>query len=472
MTGASGTVASKRRILIVAGEVSGEQHAAGLIGEMRTGDGGASIEWFGAGGAAMREAGVELLQDVSDLAAIGPWDALRHLHSYWRLFRRLVSEARQRKPDLAVLVDFPEFNLRLAPRLKALGIPVCYFISPQLWAWRSSRLKIIKRYVDLMLVIFPFEEEYYRSRGVPAHYVGNPTKNFGDMILNSQTVSGNSPEAKELSFVSPKFPQTVTVNSPDNFGDMILNSQTVSGNSPEAKELSFVSPKLASPASPNPASPTKFATAAPRSREQSRPFTVALLPGSRRKEVERLLPIMLDAARYIADRLSAKFWVIKAPAVRRDQLECIYKNWAANAEEELPLEIREDQSAHVLARADCAIIKSGTSTLEATVLQVPFAMAYRLARPSWYLVRPFATTDTYCLTNLIAGTRVVPEFVQDEATGSNIGSYIVGLLEDNNRLQGLRERLAGISGMLGDSNAYREAARWISKLLLEGSRPQ
>lgn len=352
----------------------------------------------------MREAGVELLYDVSDLAAIGPWDALHHLRSYWRLFRMLIAEARRRKPDLAVLVDFPEFNLRLAPRLKALGIPVCYFISPQLWAWRSHRVEIIRKHVDLMLVIFPFEEEYYRSRGIKAHYVGNPTKNFGEMILCSQAAGGNPAEAKELSLASPK--------------------------------------------------------------------SVALLPGSRRKEVERLFPLMLDAARYIAERCDVKFWVIKAPAVRRERLECIYREWAARADVDLPLEIREDQSAHVLARADCAIIKSGTSTLEATVLQVPFAMAYRLARPSWYLVRPFATTDIYCLTNLIAGERVVPEFVQKDATGSNIGSYIVDLLKDNSRRDRLRERLAAVSGMLGDAHAYREAAGWISKLLLEGSEPQ
>ncbi len=401
MTASSGNAPFNRSVLIVAGESSGEQHAAGLIREMRTGDGGPCAHWFGSGGPAMRDAGVELLHDVSDLAAIGPWDALHHLRSYWQLFRRLVEEARRRKPDLAVLVDFPEFNLRLAPRLKALGIPVCYFISPQLWAWRSWRVEIIRKHVDLMLVIFPFEEEYYRSRGVKAYYVGNPTKNFGDMILNS------------------------------------------------ARQSAIASPKLL-----------------------SSPPVVALLPGSRRKEVERLLPIMLDAARFITARVDAKFWVIKAPAVRRERLECIYKEWAAKAEVKLPLEIREDQSAHVLARADCAIIKSGTSTLEATVLQVPFAMAYRLARPSWYLVRPFATTDIYCLTNLIAGERVVPEFIQNEATGSNIGSYIVDLLKDNNRRERLRERLAAVSGMLGESNAYREAAGWISKLLLEGLERQ
>jgi len=449
MTASSGNAPFTRSVLVVAGESSGEQHAAGLIREMRTGNGGPCAHWFGSGGTAMREAGVELLHDVSDLAAIGPWDALHHLRSYWQLFRRLVEEARRRKPDLAVLVDFPEFNLRLAPRLKALGIPVCYFISPQLWAWRSSRVEIIRKYVDLMLVIFPFEVEYYRARGVKAYYVGNPTKNFGDMILNSQSVNANPAEAQELSFVSPKFPQA---------------------NPVEAQESSFVSPKFPPSASADTGRVQQSAIASPKLLNS--PPVVALLPGSRRKEVDRLFPIMLDAARFIAERVDVKFWVIKAPAVRRESLECIYKEWAAKVEVKLPLEIREDQSAHVLARADCAIIKSGTSTLEATVLQVPFAMAYRLARPSWYLVRPFATTDTYCLTNLIAGERVVPEFIQNEATGSNIGSYIVDLLKDNNRREKLRERLAAVSGMLSDSNAYREAAGWISKLLLEGLERQ
>lgn len=378
---------SQSSILIVAGETSGEQHAAGLIRALAANP-DLDLSWFGSGGERMAALGVELLQDVSRLAAIGPWDALARLGTYLKLYRRLIHEAERRRPDLAILVDFPEFNLRLARRLKALGIRVCYFIGPQVWAWRSSRVRQIAASVDLMLVIFPFEEDFYQKRGIQAHYVGNPTG----------------------------------------------------------------------------ASLCHLAVAGPDLNDNHKPIVV-LMPGSRENEIRRIFPVLLDAARYLTERTEVTFLVPKAPAVRRDQLECIYNNWTVKNGMVLPLEIREEESVRLLANADCAIIKSGTSTLEAMVLQVPFAMVYRMARPSWYFARPFATTDTYCLANLIAGERIVPEFVQDQATAHNIGSFILRILEDRVESTQLRERLKQAGSKLGGMDAYQEAAKCVSKLL-------
>ena len=131
-------------ILVVTGETSGELHAAGLMRQLRMQLSPEQLEFFGSGGRSMAEEGAELLLDVSRLAAIGPWTALAHAKDYLWLFGRIVQEVRKRKPRLAILVDFPEFNLRLAPRLKAARIPVCYFISPQVWAWRAARVKQIR----------------------------------------------------------------------------------------------------------------------------------------------------------------------------------------------------------------------------------------------------------------------------------------------------------------------------------------
>jgi len=147
-------------ILVVTGETSGERHAAGLITELKKWNPQWNIDGFGSGGTRMREAGVELLIDVSKLSAIGTWEALSQMANYWKLYRQILAEVGKRRPQLAILVDFPDFNLRLASRLKAMNVPICYFIGPQVWAWRSSRVKKIRRYVDLMLVVFPFEEEY------------------------------------------------------------------------------------------------------------------------------------------------------------------------------------------------------------------------------------------------------------------------------------------------------------------------
>ena len=382
-----------RSILIVAGETSGEQHAAGLMGALSALSPEPAIKWFGSGGRRMAEAGAELFEDVSRLAAIGPWDALSHLPHYLRLFSRLTREAEARRPDLAILVDFPEFNLRLARRLKRLGIPVCYFISPQIWAWRTSRVRQIARYVDLMLVIFPFEADFYAARGVKVRYVGNPTAAALCRRMRASSPAGAA---------------------------------------------------------------------------RARPL-VALMPGSREKEVERLFPLFLDAAAHVAERAEADFRVIKAPAVTRALLERIYKDWGLRNGRQLSLEVREEESVALLAEADCAIIKSGTSTLEAMVLGVPFAMVYRMARPSWYFARPFATTQVYCLANLIAGRTIVPEFVQSQATAENIGGFVVRLLKNEPERARIREELRQAVSKLGESDAYQEAAKCVSKLLFEGS---
>ena len=385
-------------VLVVTGETSGEQHAAGLIDQIEHQHPDWEVKWFGSGGTRMAAAGVELLADVSKLAAIGPWEALAHMGDYWRLYRRILSEVSRRRPQVAILVDFPEFNLNLARRLKKMKVPVCYFIGPQVWAWRPRRINQIKQWVDLMLVIFPFEQEYYRQRGIDARYVGNPSISLRALL-----------------------------NEPNN------GSEGDPGS--------------------------------------SHPPVVALLPGSRRKEVENIFPVQLDAAACVACHHPAQFRVSKAPAVSITQLEAIYRAWQARGNPALELEIREEDAPRLLSQARCAIVKSGTSTLEATILHVPFAMVYRISRPSWYLARPLVNVDTYCLANLIAGERIVPEFVQDQATGENIGSYLLELLEDQGRREQVRTRLELASQKLGQQNAYQEGARHLGRLLSWRSEP-
>jgi lipid-A-disaccharide synthase len=376
----------------VTGETSGEQHAAGLIDQIERQNPELEFQWFGSGGTRMAAAGVELLTDVSRLAAVGPWEALSHMGNYWRLYRRILMEVRRRRPQLAILVDFPEFNLKLARRLKKLKVPVCYFIGPQLWAWRPYRINQIRQWVELMLVIFPFEEEYYRQRGIDAHYVGNPSIRLREFLTRSNITSD---------------------------GDSGSSNSSV----------------------------------------------VALLPGSRHKEVKNIFPLQLDAAGWVARHHPARFLVSKAPAISVAQLEAIYQAWQRRGNPELELDIVEDHAPRLLTQARCAIVKSGTSTLEATILHVPFAMVYRISRPSWYLTRPFVNIDTYCLANLIAGERIVPEFVQDEATGEKIGSYLLELLEDPSRREQIRDRLERASQKLGERNAYQESAQHLGRLL-------
>lgn len=160
------------RILIVAGEASGDLHAAGVVQELLRRSPHLTVE--GIGGDRMRQAGVRLHTYAGELAVVGVVEVLYKLPALWRAYRSMVRLLRERRPDLLVLVDFPDFNLLLARRAFRLGIPVVYFISPQVWAWRTGRIRSIARYVRRLLVIFPFEEGFYRRKGMEALYVGHP----------------------------------------------------------------------------------------------------------------------------------------------------------------------------------------------------------------------------------------------------------------------------------------------------------
>jgi len=164
---------SARRVLISAGEASGENYGAMLMPELRNLL-GAGTQFFGVGGERMRAAGCETIVDSAKVAAVGITEVVKHVATIYREFFRMVSVARARRPDVAILIDFPDFNLKLAEKLHEMHVPVVYFVSPQLWAWKQRRIWRVKKFVDRMLVIFPFEEDYYRQRQVDAEYVGHP----------------------------------------------------------------------------------------------------------------------------------------------------------------------------------------------------------------------------------------------------------------------------------------------------------
>ncbi|MBI2682598.1 MAG: lipid-A-disaccharide synthase [Acidobacteriales bacterium] len=177
---------SRRRILISAGEASGEAYGAQLIEALRRSSPTSAFEFFGMGGEKMRAAGFDPVIDSKDVAIVGLAEVVKHLPGIYGEFRRLVREVSKRKPDAAVLIDFPDFNFRLAHELHRLGIPVIYFVSPQLWAWRKSRIKLVQKYVKRMLVIFPFEQEFYRKHGVDAEYVGHPLADMETPTVDRQ----------------------------------------------------------------------------------------------------------------------------------------------------------------------------------------------------------------------------------------------------------------------------------------------
>ncbi len=380
-------VSTPKSILVVTGETSGEEHAAEVVRALRDLSPEA-YHWFGSGGPRMAEQGVELMTRIDSLAAIGPVAACSNLVDYLRLFRRIQKRVRQSPPALAVLVDFPEFNLRLASRLSKQGIPVCYFISPQIWAWRRGRVSSVRRHVARMLVILPFEVPFYRRHGVDAVYVGNP-------MARLRTATG--------------------------------------GN------------RASSPS--------------------GRRARIALLPGSRRKEIDQIFPIQLEAAALVHSRLPCSFRVVAAPEVDDEHLLGVYKEWQKNQGSGVGLKMVRGSIEEQLPWADCAIVKSGTSTLQAMVLKVPFAMVYRMSELSYRLLRPLVKTESFCLANLVAGRQIAPEFVQGDAQGEAIAAYLLDLLTSPDKMRKVKQNLEIASKKLGTLDAYQETAKEIMTLV-------
>jgi len=334
------------RLLISAGEASGDMYGAEVVSAVRRRVDSADI--FGVGGDRMRQAGCETVVNAHDIAVVGLAEVVGHLPLIYRKFRGLLRSIDSRRPDVAVLIDFPDFNLRLAKQLHRRGIPVIYYISPQLWAWRQGRVRQIKRYVSKMLVIFPFEEKWYRERGVQAQFVGHPLAALPDPTITREDF------ARQY------------------------------GLDP-AKQW------------------------------------IALLPGSRRKEVEMNLPAMLGAAKSLGDGFE---WILpRASTLDGDWLRSEIQHAGVS------ITIVDDACA-ALKHARAAIVASGTATVEAALIGTPFVMVYRVSPLSWTFGRGLVKVPHFAMPNLIAGERVVPELVQNDFTAENVVMRLRELIAD------------------------------------------
>jgi len=363
--------------MISCGEPSGDLYAGALAVEIRRREPDAAI--FGLGGQRLMAGGGELIADYRGLSVTGLVEAVRVVPKSFSVLNRLVQAARSEKPQALVAIDFPDFNFRLAAAVKKLGVPIIYYISPQLWAWRRSRMRVIKRLADRVLVIFPFEEQIYRDAGVPVQFVGHPLVDLA--------------RAQE-----PK--------------DRFL------------RELGL---------------------------DASRPV-VALLPGSRPNEVERLLPVMRDAVRQIMARLPGVQVVIaRAPSLDDGLFSSV--KWDSVA----PLVVLA-RTDDVLAISNVVMTASGTATVQAALHGRPMVVVYRLSPLSYRLGRRLVHVDDVAMVNLIAGRRIVPELIQEECTSERIAAEVLSLLTDLPRAEEMRAALAEVRGKLGRPGASGRAA--------------
>jgi lipid-A-disaccharide synthase len=384
-------------LMIVAGEASGDAHAAALVKALGELSPKTDLTFFGSAGPKMREAGVEAVIKADDLAIVGIPEIARALPMFWQTFRKLKDAAIQRKPDAVILVDFPDFNLRLARSLKKAGLKVIYYISPQLWAWRKYRAQIIRNHVDLLLTILPFEKDWYAEIGIDhVEYVGNPLA--GEVRANL---------GKE------EFCRSYDLDA-------------------------------------------------------TKPI-VALLPGSRHKELARILPVLLEATALIGRRVKDCQFVV---ALAGNRSESEVKQIAVKLERggvKLPEEnirVARNQTLNALAAADAAIVTSGTATLETAIVGTPMAIVYKTSSFNFKTLRPLIDVPHFGLINLIAGERVARELIQDELTPAELCDEVVELLKPESNRE-MREKLRQVVDTLGDGGASKRAAEAVLEFLRE-----
>jgi lipid-A-disaccharide synthase len=376
-------------ILLSAGEASSDMYAACLATALKRRTG---AQIFGMGGRRMAEAGVELIADYHDVAVVGIAEVLHKIPTVIGVQRRLASEAKCRQAALAILVDSPGTHLGVARRLKQSGIPVGYFIGPQIWAWRPGRVRVVKRLVKGMVVIFPFEEKIYRDAGVPVDFVGHP---LVDLVHPTQN------------------------------------------------RLEF---------------------AAQNGLDPNRPI-VTLLPGSRRNEIAQNFPTILAACENLAQQTNAPGGVQGVQFVLAAAPGLDAKFWSTYARPNLPLERIDASTYDALAAADCAVVASGTATIEAALLGTPMVVVYRVAPTTAFVLRRMLRTPFIGMVNLIAGREVAPELVQDNFTPESVEREVRRLLESSSAREEAKSGLAEVRAKLGPGGAIERAADIFAGML-------
>jgi lipid-A-disaccharide synthase len=374
-------------LFISAGEASGEHYGALLISAIQKKLKAQNREaaYFGMGGERMAAAGLERIVRSEDVAVMGITEVVRHLPRIYAEFRKLKQAIRTRRPSAAILIDFPDIHFKLAKELHELGIPVIFFVSPQLWAWKKHRIGLVQKYVDRMLVIFPFEEQFYRERGVQAEFVGHP---LADLPLP-------------------------TISREEFAGQNCLDAGRT---------------------------------------------WVALLPGSRPREIRANLPEMLQAARLLlAKYRDLQFIIPLAPTLTPEQRNEVFKMEESPEQSDLGHVSPRftDDARAALHHARASIVASGTATVEAALIGNPFVVVYRVSPLTYAIAKRVVTVPHVAMANLIAGKRVVPELIQDEFTASKIVQHIEPLLPDGLPRESMKKELTSV----GDSLRARQAAR-------------
>jgi len=378
-----GSFTEKKCVMVIAGEASGDIHGAKLVNAMRQKNN--SLFFCGIGGQALKNEGVNILIDASELAVVGITEVFSKLSNLLKGLSLAKKTLKTLHPDLLILIDFPDFNLNVAAAAKKLNIPVLYYICPQVWAWRSGRVKTIRKLVNHMAVILPFEEDIFKKHRVPVTFVGHP------LLDNDHYFSNDAPDKR-------------------------------TGDNP----------------------------------------VLGLLPGSRDGEIARHLPVMLDAAEILAARIRhLKFIVSLAPGVAREYVEEII----AKQKTMINVNVSVGDVSQVFEKCRLVVAASGTVTLQAAISGAPMVIIYKVSPISYWLGRALIRVEHIGLVNLIAGKKLVPELLQQEASPGRIADTVFKMLNDTSGLERLKKELVNIRGALGGRGASERVAKIALNML-------
>jgi lipid-A-disaccharide synthase len=369
------------RYYIIAGEASGDLHASNLIRELKCQDPGAQFRCWG--GDLMEKQGATLIKHYRDLAFMGFAEVVSHLPAILRNFRFCEKDLLDYLPDVLILVDYPGFNLKMAGFAAKHGIRVFYYISPQLWAWRSSRVHSIKRWVERMFVILPFEAEFYAKYNYPVEFHGHPL----------------------LDVINEKL-------------DIPLRHDFLAANNLDERPI------------------------------------IALLPGSRKMEIEKMLRIMATVGSAFPDH---RLVVAGAPSVPPGFYDRLLKGTGIG--------VVTGQTYALLSHAAAALVTSGTATLETALIGTPQVVCYRGSPISYMIARRLVHIDYISLVNLICGRPVVPELIQDQLTPANLGSVLDSILKPGPGRENILSGYDELRSKLGGPGASQRIARHMVQYL-------
>jgi lipid-A-disaccharide synthase len=368
-------------VLIIAGEVSGDMHAACLVRALkRTAP---QIKVYGVGGPQLRAAGAETYYDVGDMAVMGFTEVIRRLAFFRRVFHHLLGIARERRPDAIILVDYPGFNLRFAAKTHAMGLKVIYYICPQVWAWNRRRIPHMAAIVDRLLAIFPFEKAVFAATPLKVDFVGHPLVDEIHEALEQPVAA--LPWASE-----------------------------------------------------------------PR---------IALLPGSRAQEIERILPTLCRAAVLIEKRHPGASFIIPTPSAEAS--ETVRLRLASLPTVPARLHVVEGGTRQVLRQATAALVTSGTATLESALLDCPTVVVYKASSLTFFLAKMLVRLDHIGIVNVIANRRICPEFIQSAATPEALATALLRLIDDAEARAEMRRGFQEVRALLGPGGAAERAAALV-----------